>query len=107
MQLDGKMDKVPDELLEEVSGGEASKYAKNVYYKVIGGNLGTVQVHRYDDHGNVKGYIKVGQEVVAFRGWQATVTNNGVTMNLICVAKENSSDFFWMEDKDLQKILPW
>lgn len=107
MQQDSKVNKIPDELLEEVSGGEASKYAKNVYYRVIGSSQATVRVHRYDDHGNAKGTIDVGTEVVSYHGFVATVSKDGKTMNLICVAKENSSDFFWMEDKDLQTILPW
>ena len=107
MQQDSRIDKIPDEDLEEVSGGEASKYAKNVYYRVIGGSQATVRVHRYDDHGNRKGTIEVGAEVVSYHGFTATVTNNGETFNLICVTRENSSDFFWMRSTDLQNIVPW
>ena len=105
MQHDSKMEKIPDELLEEVSGGEASKYAKNLYFRVVGG-MSTVRVRCYDGHGVKKGTIDVNTEVV-YRGFEETVTVDGETFKLIGVSRENSSELLWIRESNLQKITPW
>ncbi len=108
MQQDSKMDKVPDELLEEVSGGEASPYAKNLYYRVVGNSQATVQVRCYDSHGTKKGTIALNT-VVIYRGYEEIVTVNGETFMLIGVSKEGASkfDLLFIRETNLQPITPW
>lgn len=108
MQQNSKMEMIPDEALDEVSGGEASPYAKNLYYKVVGNSQATVKVRYYDAHGTKMGTIKV-DTVVIYRKYEETVTVNGETFKLIGVTKDGDSPFnvLFIRETNLQPITPW